>query len=358
MVNHGTILTLNVGSSSVKAAVFRGGADVERHTLAAGTEPALTELVDRVRPAAVGHRLVHGGPRFAAPVRITPAVLTELDALTPFAPLHLPPALEVVRAVERLLPGVPQVACFDTAFHSTLPDVERRFGLPRRFFDEGVKRYGFHGLSYEWVASQLPAISSRAAAGRTVAGHLGSGASLCGMLGGKSVTTTMGFTPLDGLLMATRCGRLDPGVVLYLLRQRGMTAEQVEHLLEHDSGLLGVSGVSGDMRTLLADPSPAAAEAVDLFCHMVAKEIAAAAVALGGLDAVVFTAGIGEHAPEVRRRVCEKLVWLGVELDPAANAGNSRKLHTPASRVEVFCLPTDEEAVIARHTAAALAGPN
>jgi acetate kinase len=360
-VSHDIVLAMNVGSSSVKAAVYRGGDRVQSRTGPAGSDWAerTSALLDSagVRPDAVGHRVVHGGPKFTSPVRITPAVLAELDALTPFAPLHLPPALDAIRAVERLLPGIPQVACFDTAFHATLPAVEQRFGLPRRFFDEGVRRYGFHGLSYESIAAQLPAVSPRAASGRTVVCHLGAGASLCGMLGGKSVTTTMGFSPLDGLLMATRCGRLDPGVLLHLLRQRRMTAEGVEHLLEHESGLLGVSGVSGDMRVLLKDPSPEVGEAVDLFCHTVSKEVAAAAVAVGGLDAVVFTAGIGEHSPQVRRRVCDQLGWLGVQIDPAANDRNSRQLHVPTGRVEVFCLPTDEEAVIARHTSALLSRP-
>ena len=353
-----TVLALNVGSSNVKAAVFADGERVRSWTGPLGSDVtertrALVEVAN-VRPDAVGHRVVHGGTRFAAPARVTPEVLAELDRLVPFAPLHLPPSLDAIRALDRLLPGVPQVACFDTAFHATLPPVERRFGLPRRFFDEGVKRYGFHGLSYESIAAQLPDMSPRAAAGRTVVCHLGAGASLCGMLGGRSVTTTMGFTPLDGLLMATRCGRLDPGVILHLIEQRGMSAEQVRHLLERESGLLGVSGISPDMRELLADPSPAAAEAVDLFCHTVAKEVGSAAVALGGLGAVVFTGGIGEHSPEVRRRVCAQLNWLGVDLDPAANDGHGPRLHTPTSRVEVLRLPTDEEAVIARHTTALL----
>jgi acetate kinase len=345
------LLTLNVGSSNVKAGVFEGGHRLGGQTLPAADPAALASLVASAQPQAIGHRLVHGGPRRVAPTRLTPEVLAELDDLSEFAPLHLPPAVACVRAVARLLPGVPQAGCFDTAFHTTLPDVERRFGLPRRFFDQGVKRYGFHGLSYESIAAQLPGVSPRAAAGRTVACHLGAGASLCGMIGGQSRTTTMGFSPLDGLLMATRCGRLDPGVPLYFMRRYGMTAEQVEHLLTRESGLLGVSGVSADMRVLLADPSAEAGEAVELFCHTVAKEIAAAAVVLGGLDAIVFTAGIGEHSPQVRGRVCDGLAWLGVELDPTANLEGRPAVHSPASRVEVLGLPTDEEAVIARHTA-------
>jgi acetate kinase len=348
------LLTLNVGSSNVKAGVFDGGHRLGGQTVPAADPAALASLVAAAQPQAIGHRLVHGGPRRFAPTRLTPEVLAELDDLSEFAPLHLPPAVACVRAVARLLPGVPQAACFDTAFHATLPAVERRFGLPRRFFDEGVRRYGFHGLSYESIAARLPGVSPRAAAGRTVVCHLGAGASLCGMTGGRSMTTTMGFSPLDGLLMATRCGRLDPGVPLYLMRRHGLGVEDVARLLGRESGLLGVSGVSADMRVLLADPSAEAGEAVELFCHTVAKEIAAAAVAVGGLDAIVFTAGIGERSPQVRRRVCDGLAWLGVELDPSANLEGRPALHTPASRVEVFCLPTDEEAVIARHTAEVL----
>jgi len=349
-MNPSTVLALNVGSSNVKAAVFREGREAGRRRFGRGDAGLWPFLAD-VRPDAVGHRLVHGGTRFAKPVLISPPVLAELDRLAPLAPLHLSPAVEIIRDVERHLPGVPQVGCFDTAFHASLEILETRYGLPQRYHAAGVRKYGFHGLSYQSIADQLPLVSSRAAHGRTVVCHLGGGASVCGMLAGRSVATSMGFSPLDGLLMATRCGRLDPGVVLYLLQHDGMTADRVAHLLERESGLLGVSGVTADMRALLADPAPEAAFAVQLFCRMAAKEIASVLVPLCGLDALVFTGGIGEHAAAVRAGIVAELTWLGLVLDPVANLAHARDLHAPDSPIVILCLPADEEIVIARSVA-------
>jgi acetate kinase len=352
-----SILVLNVGSSTVKWARFEGGRRVARATQEAGDDvgETISAILKQIPEPldAIGHRLVHGGGEFPSPIKIDSHVIARLESLIRLAPLHLPGAIAGLRAVERLRPGTPQVACFDTAFHDSLPMEERLFGLPRRYFDQGIRRYGFHGLSYESIAEQLAKVSVRAAHGKTVVCHLGNGASLCGMVGGKSLTTTMGYTPLDGLLMATRPGRLDPGVVLHLLNS-GLTLEAVDRLLERESGLLGVSGLSGDMRTLLASPAPEAAQAVELFCRTISKEIAAATTVLGGLDTIVFTAGIGEHAAPVRQRVCDRLAWLGVHLDPMANANSETRLHSVDSAVEIFKLPTDEESVIARHTAVLL----
>ncbi len=384
------ILVLNAGSSSLKLAAFLGDrlevrAGVERtnHTageprlwledgngrelLPLGTQPTadrssllrvvLDTLATRLPGrtiAAIGHRVVHGGDRFAAPVRVTPEVLTDLESLVPLAPLHQPLNLAEIRNAASLFPGVPQVACFDTAFHATMPKYERMLGLPRAYFDKGVKRYGFHGLSYESVAFRLPGIDPLAAAGRTVVCHLGSGASLCALLAGKSVATTMSFTPLDGLLMGTRAGAIDPGVILYLLRHERMTPEQLERLLDRESGLLGVSGISSDIRDLLGSLAPEAAEAVDLFCYRVAREIGAMAAALEGLDALVFTGGIGENSPEVREKVCDRLGWLGVVLDKGANSAAGCCLNAAGSQVSILRIPAAEEAVIARHAAQAI----
>lgn len=380
------ILVLNAGSSSLKLAAFvgdrlelRAGVDRtnqiagERHlwledgdgqTIPLGTQPTadrsallpvvLDALATRLpggSVGAVGHRVVHGGDRFTAPVRVNGEVLSALEALVPLAPLHQPHNLAEIRAAMILLPGIPQIACFDTAFHATMPKHERLLGLPRAYFDKGVKRFGFHGLSYESVAIRLPGICPLAAAGRTVVCHLGSGASLCALLAGKSVATTMSFTPLDGLLMGTRAGAIDPGVVLYLLRNEQYTPDQVERLLDQESGLLGVSGISSDMRDLLSSPMPEAAEAVNLFCYRVAREIGAMVAALQGLDAIVFTGGIGENAPEVREKVCERLEWLGAQLDPAANRTGNIRLNKVGSRVSLLRVPADEEVIIARHAA-------
>ena len=297
----------------------------------------------------VGHRVVHGGRRFQAPVLVTPGILDDLDALAPLAILHQPHNLRTIRALADRLPGLPQVACFDTSFHLTQPPLARLIALPAEFRDRGVERYGFHGISYEHVAGVLPAHLGAAAAGRVIVAHLGNGASLCALAGGASVATTMGFSTLDGLAMGTRCGSLDPGVILHLLRE-GLTLAQLEDLLYHRSGLLGISGASHDMRELLASPAPGAAAAVDFFVYRIVREIGSLAAALGGLDALVFTAGIGEHAPAIRARVIEACGWLGFEPDEAANGRGGPRLTTPGSRASAWVIPTDEELTIARHT--------
>jgi acetate kinase len=302
-----------------------------------------------VRPVAVGHRVVHGGDAFTAPTPVTPEVLARLEELVPLAPLHQPRNLAPIRFLAQVAPDLPQVACFDTAFHATQDRLERLFALPRAYFDRGVKRYGFHGLSYEYVAGRLAEVDPRAAAGRTVVCHLGNGASLCALLGGRSVATTMGFTALEGLPMGTRCGTIDPGVLLHLLDHDKMDADTLGDLLYKRSGLLGVSGISPDMRDLLASPHPEAAEAVELFCYRIARELGALAAVLGGLDALVFTAGIGEHAAPVRAKVCERAAWLGVRLDPEANARHAPQIHAADGTVGVLIVPTDEERMIARH---------
>ena len=330
-----------------------------------GHDEALSFLLDAIQPflqghtlCAVGHRIVHGGTRFHAPVLLDDAVLAELDTLVPLAPLHQPHNLAPVRALQRVAPGLPQVGCFDTAFHTTCPLVAQRFALPRTLHDAGVRRYGFHGLSYEYIASQLPQVDANAAQGRTVVMHLGNGASMCALQSARSVASSMGFTALDGLMMGTRCGSLDAGVLLWLMDERGMDARAIERLLYKDSGLLGVSGgVSSDMRTLLASDSVEAQEAVALYVHRITRELGALTAVLGGLDAIVFTAGIGEHAAPIRAQVCAQAAWLGVRLDEAANAaasglddGQSLRISGPDSAVAVWVIPTDEERMIAQHT--------
>jgi acetate kinase len=384
------ILVLNGGSSSIKFALFEGHVRPSREGLicegefdgighrahfvakdhagksladqdmqrAASHEDALAALlkwVDRQFPAnrliAAGHRVVHGGSIYTAPVRIDASVVGELRRLIPLAPLHQPHSLAGIDAIAKLHPDLAQVACFDTAFHHTQPALAAAFALPRAITAEGVRRYGFHGLSYEYIASVLPDVLGAVAAdGRVVVAHLGAGASLCAMHRRQSVATTMGFTPLDGLVMASRCGNLDPGVILYLTQEKGMTAQAVTDLLYHASGLLGVSGISDDMRTLLASDDPHASEAVDLFAYRIGRELGSLAASLGGLDALVFTAGIGEHAAEIRRRVCEYAAWLGVELDHAANAADRTGITTSTSRTSAWVIPTNEDLMIARHT--------
>ena len=387
---NGTILVLNAGSSSIKFSLFpaddrparrdllcdgqmegirhrvhffaknaAGAPLVERH-LDEGTDhqAALAVLLRwfdehfaERRVTAVGHRVVHGGTRYAAPVRIDAAVTAELQRLIPLAPLHQPHHLAAIAAIAKLYPGLPQVACFDTAFHHDQPAIAAAFALPRQLTEEGVRRYGFHGLSYEYIAGVLPEyLEPTAAQGRIVVAHLGAGASMCAMRQRHSVATTMGFTALDGLMMSRRCGALDPGVVLYLLQQKGMTADAVSDLLYRESGLYGVSGISDDMRTLLARPEPTAREAIDLFVYRIGRELGSLAAALGGLDALVFTAGIGEHAAEIRRRVCEDAAWLGIELDAAANAKGGPHITRSGSRATAWVIPTDEDLMIARHT--------
>lgn len=299
------------------------------------------------RILAVGHRVVHGGPEHAAPLLIDETTLAQLEKLIPLAPLHQPYNLAAIRAVMTRLPEALQVACFDTAFHRTCPDTAQRFALPRALHDEGIRRYGFHGLSYEYIAHTL---GREQPSPRAIVAHLGAGASLCALRDGRSIATTMGFTALDGLVMGTRCGNLDPGVLLHLMSARGMNADALTHLLYHQSGLKGVSGISGDMRVLLADGSSAAEQAIDLFCYRAVREIGALAAALEGVDTLVFTAGIGENAPAIRERICAKLAWLGLELDLAENAKNSTLISRSDSAISVRVIPTDEQGMIARHT--------
>lgn len=305
-----------------------------------------------LRITAVGHRVVHGGRQFSAPVLLDAQVIAALRDLVPLAPLHQPHNLAGIDAMARALPGVPQVACFDTAFHRTQPDLAQMFALPRRITDEGVLRYGFHGLSYEFIADVLPQhLPATQADGRVIVAHLGNGASMCGMVARRSQATSMGFTAVDGLMMGTRSGSLDPGVLLYLMERHGMDAQALTRLLYSESGLLGVSGLSSDMRTLLESDTAAAAQAVDLFCYRAVREIGSLAAAIGGVDALVFTGGIGEHAAAVRERICRPLGWLGLEFDPAANDAATTCISTASSRVAVCVIPTNEEWVIARHTA-------
>jgi acetate kinase len=304
----------------------------------------------RARLVGVGHRVVHGGPRYAQPAIVTPEVLAELRRLVPFAPLHQPYNLAGIEAVTQQRPEVPQVACFDTSFHRSLPAVAKLVPLPAEVRRGGIERYGFHGLSYEYVASVLPQVAPRVAAARVIVAHLGNGASLCALRGGCSVENTFGFTALDGLCMGTRPGALDPGVVLYLFQALGMSVPEVETLLYERSGLLGISGVSNDMRTLLASAEPSAAVALDYFVYRAAKEVGALTAVLGGLDALVFTAGIGENSPVIRSRICTACAWLGIELDEGANAANATCISRAASRVSVWRIPTNEELVIAKHT--------
>lgn len=304
--------------------------------------------------AAVGHRVVHGGVHFTQPVRVTPGIVAELERLCPLAPLHQPHNLAPIRIVAAQRPELPQVACFDTAFHRGQPEVAQAFALPRAITGLGVRRYGFHGLSYEYIASVLPAVDGRAATGRTVVAHLGNGSSMCALVGGRSVASTMGFTAVDGLPMGTRCGSLDPGVILYLMQEAGMDAKAVEDLIYRRSGLLGVSGISSDMRTLLDSDDPMARFAVELFTYRIGRELGSLAAAAGGLDALVFTAGIGEHAPAIRAQVCRQAGWLGVSLDAAANEAGGPCISDLASQVAVWVIPTDEELMIARHTLAVI----
>ena len=314
----------------------------------------LHEHLGQERLVAAGHRVVHGGLRYERPVRIDDEVMRELDRLVPLAPLHQPHNLGAIRALAAQYPRLPQVACFDTAFHRAQPHLAQAFALPRTFSDAGLRRYGFHGLSYEYVAATLPRIAPEVAAGRVVVAHLGNGASLCALREGRSVATTMGFTALDGLMMGTRCGALDPGVLLYLMDQRGMDARALEDLLYHRSGLLGVSGISSDMRSLLASADPRAAEAIDLFVYRIARELGSLAAALGGLDALVFTGGIGEHAAAIRSRVCRDAAWLGIVLDEAANRTGGPRISAPGAAASAWVVPTDENRMIALHTARVL----
>jgi len=304
--------------------------------------------------AVVGHRVVHGGAAFSQPVLVDEAVLAALESLVPLAPLHQPHNLAALRALRAWQPDLPQIACFDTAFHRTHPLRADLYALPRKFYDAGVRRYGFHGLSYEYLASVLPEVAPELAGARVIAAHLGNGASLCALEAGRSVDATMGFSTLDGIPMGTRPGAIDPGVLVFLLRQYNLTVNELETLLYRQSGLLGLSGVSHDMRLLLDSPLPEAALAIDYFVWRVAKEIGALAASLGGLDGLVFTAGIGENSTVLRARIVQATSWLGLELDPAANASAGPRISTPRSRVSAWVIPTNEELMIARHTLACL----
>ncbi len=301
--------------------------------------------------AGVGHRVVHGAEKYSRPIVLDDTAIENLRRFIPLAPLHQPHNLAGIEAMTAALPAVPQVACFDTAFHRTQPEVAQRFALPRRISEQGVRRYGFHGLSYEFIADVLPHYLGDRADGRIIVAHLGNGASMCAMKDRRSVATTMGFTAVEGLMMGTRAGSLDPGVLLYLMDYQGMDAKSLTQLLYKESGLLGVSGISQDMRELLACERPEAHEAVELFCYRIVREIGSLAAALGGLDAIVFTGGIGEHAAPIRERVCQACAWLGVSVDAAANNQDAQRISSAGSRVEVLVLPTNEEWMIARHTA-------
>lgn len=312
------------------------------------------EHLSGVEIAAVGHRVVHGGELFSAPMAVDREKLAQLEQFINLAPLHQPHNLNGIKAIARTLPQLPQVACFDTAFHRSNPPVAQAFAIPRALSAEGVKRYGFHGLSYEYIARVLPEHSQRAD-GRVIVCHLGNGSSACAMIGRKSIASTMGFTAIDGLMMGTRTGAIDPGVLLYLIDNKGMGSKELTRLLYKESGLLGVSGISQDMRTLLAADRPEAEEAIELYCYRIVREIGSLAAAIGGLDALVFTGGIGEHAAEVRRRVCAQSAWLGLSLDQAANADDQLRIACSDSRVDVLVIPTNEEWMIAHHACAVLA---
>ena len=302
------------------------------------------------RVLGVGHRVVHGGAKFSGPTVVTPSVLDDLRKLVPLAPLHQPYNLAAIEAVAARLPGVPQVACFDTSFHRGQAGVAEVIPLPRDLVRSGIQRYGFHGLSYEYIASALPQVAPEIAGGRVIVAHLGSGASLCALRNGRSVDNSLGFTALDGLCMGTRPGAVDPGVILYLFQELGLSAKEVETILYKKSGLLGISGISNDMRDLIDSREPAAQLAVDYFVYRATKEIGALAAVLGGIDGLVFTAGIGENSAAVRARICEACAWLGVDLDQEANARKTPRISRSGSRVSAWVIPTNEELMIARHT--------
>jgi len=308
------------------------------------------------RLVAVGHRVVHGGMAYAQAVRVDAQVLAELARLCPLAPLHQPHNLRSIELIAQMQPKLLQVACFDTAFHRVQPELAQAFALPPEITERGVRRYGFHGLSYEYIASVLPQVDARAAAGRTVVAHLGNGSSMCAMLAGRSMASTMGFTAVDGLPMGTRSGNLDPGVILYLMDELRMDARAIEDLIYKKSGLLGVSGISSDMRALLASEDGRARLAVDLYVYRLGRELGSLAAAAGGLDALVFTAGIGEHAAPIRERVCQGAAWLGITLDAGANAAGGPRISSADSQVAVWVIPTNEELMIARHTLQLAAG--
>ena len=387
------IVVLNAGSSSIKFSLFVVGAvdltveirgqieslftaphfvalDAVGRTVAEkscptnkrlGHEEAVDHLVHFLeeelaehRLVGIGHRVAHGGLDYPAPVRVNGRVLKDLERFVPLAPLHQPHNLSPIALLLDRLPELPQVACFDTSFHRTNSEVSQRFALPTELHEAGIRRYGFHGLSYEYIASVLPQYDARAAAGKTIVLHLGSGSSMCAMQAGRSVASTMGFTAVDGLPMGTRCGTIDPGVILYLMDERRMDARAIERLIYTQSGLLGMSGISSDMRVLLESKDPRARVAIEVYVYRIRRELGSLAAALGGLDAVVFTAGIGEHAPAIRSGVCDGLGWLGLVPDPRSNAKGGPLISAPGSRVNVWVIPTNEELMIARHTRAVL----
>lgn len=390
MADPGVVLVLNAGSSSLKFCIYpadridASGLIARGQIEGIGTAPRLSardgagntlasESLDRsvadgraatealagwlrthfggTRVAGVGHRVVHGGAQYTGPAIVTPQVLDDLRSLVSLAPLHQPYNLAAIEAAGDRLPGVPQVACFDTSFHRGQSAVAELVPLPLEIRRSGVQRYGFHGLSYEYVASVLPTVAPEIARGRVIVAHLGSGASLCAMKDGRSVDSTFGFTALDGLCMGTRPGALDPGVVLHLVQTLGLSPKDVESILYKKSGLIGISGISNDMRDLLKSQAPTARLAIDYFVYRAAKEIGALTAVLQGLDAVVFTAGIGENSPEVRRRICEASAWLGLQIDAAANARNGPRISASSGPVSAWVVPTNEELMIARHTA-------
>jgi acetate kinase len=318
------------------------------------TAAAWLRETQKIELIAVGHRVVHGGPEYAQPVIITDRVLSDLERYAPLAPLHQPNNLAAIHALRARAPNMPQVACFDTAFHRTHSALADHYAIPEMLYAEGVRRYGFHGLSYEYVASRLEEIAPETASGRVIVAHLGSGASMCALSDGRSVESTMGFTALDGLPMGTRPGQIDPGVVLYLIEEKQMSAAQVQRLLYHECGLKGLSGISNDVRELDASRDPKARFALDYLVYRVGLHTGMLAASLGGIDAFVFTAGIGENSPIMRARIVEKLAWLGGSLDPAANTANSTTISRPESRFPIFVIPTDEEQMIAKHTLAVL----
>jgi len=353
------VAVFNAGSSSLKFSVFhqadlalvhQGSADVPdtQDGQKIALQSALTWLSshkDGLQLKIAGHRVVHGKDR-AAPARITPEILAELKTLIPLAPLHQPHNLSIIEALLAIHPGLPQIACFDTAFHRTQPKLASMFALPNHYYDDGIKRYGFHGISYEYIASELPKYAK--AYGRVIALHLGNGASICAMRDLKSVGSSMGFSTLDGLMMGTRCGTLDAGVVLYMQQHLGMSADQVTQLLYHQSGLLGVSGISHDMRTLEANHSAQAHEAIDLFCHMAAQHVGSLTATLGGLDALIFTGGIGEHSARVRSQICRYFSWAGLSIDEKNNQQNAAAIHAANSNIAAHVIPADEALLIAR----------
>ena len=388
------LLTINAGSSSIKFALFQHGdpvpilpelmGEIDGIGAAQGAHVKTKNKAGRVlddtdlalsgegqhraaidyltqwlrdqesgwRIAAIGHRVVHGGESYSHPIRLNESHIRSLRKLIPLAPLHQPHNLAGIEAMHIALPGIPQIACFDTAFHRTQPRIAQLYALPQHITAQGVRRYGFHGLSYEYIADVLPQyLPPTQADGRVIVAHLGNGASMCAMRGRKSQATTMGFTALEGLVMGTRAGTIDPGILLYLMEYGGMDAKALTRLLYKESGLLGVSGISQDMRELLASKMPEAKEAIELFCYRIVCEIGSLAAAIGGIDALVFTGGIGAYAAPVRETVCRQLGWLGLELDVEFNASHATHISTPGSRVAAMALPTNEEWMLARHTA-------